>query len=112
MSVDFSAGMEIDVATLQRLRADGADLQLLDVREDWERAICLIDGSIEIAMGALPGSLARLDAARPVVALCHHGARSLRVAAWLRQQGYAQAVSLKGGIDAWSRLIDPAVPRY
>lgn len=112
MSVDFSAGMEIDVATLQRLRAVGADLQLLDVREDWERAICLIDGSIEIAMGALPGSLARLDAARPVVALCHHGARSLRVAAWLRQQGYVQAVSLKGGIDAWSRLIDPAVPRY
>lgn len=112
MAVDFAGGMEIDVAALQRLRADGADHQLLDVREDWERAICLIDGSIELAMGALPGCLNRLDPARPVVVVCHHGARSLRVAAWLRQQGYAQAVSLKGGIDAWSRLIDPAVPRY
>lgn len=112
MSVDFAGGLEIDVATLQRLRDEGADIQLLDIREDWERAICLIDGSIEIAMGDLPNGLARLDADRPVVALCHHGARSLRVASWLRRQGYARAVSLKGGIDAWSRLIDPAVPRY
>ena len=85
---------------------------LLDVREDWERALCLIAGSIEIPMGTLPTSLDRIDPDRPVVALCHHGVRSLRVAAWLRHQGFAQAVSLAGGIDAWSIFVDPSVPRY
>jgi len=74
--------------------------------------VCLIAGSIEIAMAALPGALDRLDPDRPVVALCHHGVRSLRAAAWLRQQGFAQAVSLAGGIDAWARQVDPAMARY
>jgi rhodanese-related sulfurtransferase len=110
--MDFGSTMEIDVAALKQLRDQGADVQLLDVREDWERALCLIDGSIEIAMGALPGALDRLDPDRPVVALCHHGMRSLRVAAFLRQRGFAQAVSLAGGIDAWARQIDPALARY
>jgi rhodanese-related sulfurtransferase len=110
--MDFTARMEIDVAALKQLRDAGADIQLLDIREDWERATCLIDGSIEIAMGALPGALDRLDPDRPVVALCHHGVRSLRAASWLRHQGFAQAVSLAGGIDAWARLIDPAMARY
>lgn len=58
------------------------------------------------------GALDRLDPDRPVVALCHHGMRSLRVAAFLRQNGFAQAVSLAGGIDAWARQIDPAMARY
>jgi len=110
--IDFSAGMEIDVAQLAALRAAAADIQLLDVREDWERALCLIDGSLEIPMGTLPAALDRLDPQRPVVALCHHGVRSLRVAAWLRREGFAQAVSLAGGIDAWARRIDPAMATY
>ena len=110
--MDFTARMEIDVDALRRLRAGAADIQLLDIREDWERALCLIAGSIEIPMGTLPGALDRLDPERPVVALCHHGARSLRAAAWLRQQGFAQAVSLAGGIDAWARVVDPAMARY
>jgi rhodanese-related sulfurtransferase len=47
-----------------------------------------------------------------VLVLCHHGARSLSVAAWLRNQGFTKAQSISGGIDAWSRSIDPTVPRY
>lgn len=82
------------------------------MRDEWERAICLIPGSIEIAMSALPSSLDRLDPERPVVALCHHGMRSLRAAAWLRQQGFAQAVSMAGGIDAWARQVDRAMATY
>src|SRR5215471_18272118 len=107
--MDFTTRMEIDVAALKQLRDAAADIQLVDIREDWERAVCLIAGSIEIAMGTLPGALDRLDPERPVVALCHHGVRSLRAVAWLRQQGYAQAVSLAGGIDAWAREVDPAM---
>lgn len=112
MATDFAGRMEIDVAALKRLRDAHADIQLLDVREDWERALCAIAGSIDIPMTALPGALAQLDPDRPVVALCHHGVRSLRVAAWLRDQGFAQAVSLAGGIDAWARQVDPAIATY
>jgi rhodanese-related sulfurtransferase len=43
---------------------------------------------------------------------CHHGGRSLRVAHWLREQGFANAQSMAGGIDRWSQEIDPSVPRY
>jgi rhodanese-related sulfurtransferase len=110
--MDFTTRMEIDVEQLEQLREAAVDIQLLDVREDWERALCLISGSIAIPMAALPAALDRLDPDRPVVALCHHGVRSLRVAAWLRQQGFAQAVSLAGGIDAWARQIDPAMATY
>jgi rhodanese-related sulfurtransferase len=49
---------------------------------------------------------------RRIVVHCHHGGRSLRVANWLRGQGFEQAQSMAGGIDAWSTEIDPAVPRY
>lgn len=46
------------------------------------------------------------------VVYCHHGVRSLNVAAWLRQQGLDNVRSLAGGIDGWSLLIDPSLPRY
>ncbi|HQU46751.1 MAG TPA: rhodanese-like domain-containing protein, partial [Pirellulales bacterium] len=49
---------------------------------------------------------------RAIVVHCHHGGRSLRVAQWLRQQGFAAAQSMSGGIDAWAAEIDPDVPRY
>jgi rhodanese-related sulfurtransferase len=47
-----------------------------------------------------------------LIGLCHHGQRSLSVTMWLRNQGFDQAQSLAGGIDAGSRTIDPTVPRY
>jgi rhodanese-related sulfurtransferase len=43
---------------------------------------------------------------------CHHGVRSLHVVNWLRGHGIENAQSMQGGIDAWSRRIDPTVPRY
>ncbi len=53
-----------------------------------------------------------LDAARPVVCICHHGVRSAQVVAFLQRQGYPQVYNLAGGVDAWSTQVDPAVPRY
>ncbi len=44
--------------------------------------------------------------------ICHHGARSMRVAMWLAQQGFRDVINLRGGIDAWARDIDPAMPVY
>ncbi len=53
-----------------------------------------------------------LDPGDRLVIVCHHGVRSMRVAMWLRGQGFEQAQSLRGGIDAWSTAVDAKIPRY
>jgi rhodanese-related sulfurtransferase len=64
-------------------------------------------------MGEVPGrAYNELDPEGRIVVICHHGVRSLNVANWLRNQGFEHAQSLRGGIDAWSRDVDPAVLRY
>jgi rhodanese-related sulfurtransferase len=87
--------------------------RLIDVREPWEFATAWIEGSVAIPMGDVPSRAhAELDPDERLVVLCHHGMRSMNVTAWLRNQGYEQAQSLRGGIDAWSAEVDPAVARY
>ncbi|HVO13894.1 MAG TPA: rhodanese-like domain-containing protein [Alphaproteobacteria bacterium] len=108
----MSDDIETTVEALSELLAAGGDLQLVDVRDDWEVAIAALPGARHIPLPALPTALDTLDAVRPVVLLCHHGMRSLQAAIWLRQQGFEQAISVAGGIDAWSRQIDPSVPTY
>jgi len=48
----------------------------------------------------------------PIVCICHHGVRSAQVVAFLDRLGFDSAYNLAGGIDAWSQLVDPGVPRY
>jgi len=105
--------LEITVDQLkQQLASDNPPL-LLDVREPWEYQTASIAGSTLIPMNEIPGRAHQeLDEEAPILVLCHHGARSLSVAAWLRQQGFDKAQSVSGGIDAWSRTIDPTIPRY
>lgn len=110
--MDSGRSFDIDVSTLASMREAGEPHAVLDVREPWEVAICAIDGSINIPMRDLPARVADVPADRPVVVLCHHGMRSFQVAAWLRRNGFANAVNLVGGIDAWARSIDPAVATY
>ena len=104
--------LEIDTDTLRELRGSGDELQLVDIRDDWEREICSLSGTIDIPMARLPNELDRLSPDTPVVVLCHHGMRSMQVAAWLRHQGFAEAVSVSGGIDTWARQIDPTLALY
>jgi rhodanese-related sulfurtransferase len=85
---------------------------LLDVREPWEYEKARIEAARLIPMRELPARIAELDAARDVVAICHHGGRSMQVAMFLEKQGFKRVHNLVGGIDAWSRTIDPAVPLY
>jgi rhodanese-related sulfurtransferase len=94
-----------------RLQAADPPL-LLDVREPDEHAFARLPGSRLIPLNEIPARLAELDPAAPMVAYCHHGVRSLHAVRWLRAQGFTQAQSLAGGIDAWSTRIDPALPRY
>jgi adenylyltransferase/sulfurtransferase len=65
-------------------------------------------------MGELPARLGELGDSKQqqVVVYCHLGGRSLRVAQWLRQQGFTRAQSMAGGIDQWAEKIEAGMPRY
>jgi len=87
--------------------------RFIDVREPWEFETAHIEGSVAMPMGEVPARAHQeLDPEERLVVLCHHGIRSMNVTAWLRGQGYEQAQSLRGGIDAWSAEVDPGVKRY
>jgi rhodanese-related sulfurtransferase len=87
--------------------------KLIDVREPWEFATAKVEDSTLMPMGEVPARAHQeLDPDDRLFILCHHGARSLSVTNWLRQQGFEGAQSVAGGIDAWSQSVDAAVPRY
>ena len=110
---DVTTDLEITAEQFAELRRAGAAYRLIDVREEYEVRIAKIDGSEDIPMRAIPSALTRLeDDDRPLVVMCHHGVRSLQVVCWLREQGVENCRSLAGGIEQWSRAIDPEVPRY
>ena len=91
----------------------GERLRLIDVREPFEHQQARIGDAELIPMRTVPQSLDSLRAEqRPIVVLCHHGMRSLQVVHWLREQGVDNASSMSGGIDQWSRDVDPSVGRY
>ena len=85
---------------------------LLDVREPWEWQAARIEGSQHIPMREVPARLGEIDRGQEVVAICHHGARSQQVAMFLEKNGFSKVHNLQGGVDAWSRTVDPAVPLY
>jgi rhodanese-related sulfurtransferase len=85
---------------------------LLDVREPWEFSAGHIAQSMSIPMQSVPSRLAELTAEAPYVLICHHGARSQQVAMFLERNGFTETFNLQGGVDAWSRDIDPALPTY
>jgi rhodanese-related sulfurtransferase len=104
---------EITAPEVKRRLDAGEVLNLIDVREPEEHRICRIDGANLIPMRQISQQLEHLEAATaPLIVFCHHGVRSLNVVAWLREQGLADCLSMAGGIDAWSREVDPTVPRY
>jgi rhodanese-related sulfurtransferase len=92
--------------------ADREKPLLLDVREPWEYQAARIDGSQLVPMREVPARVGELDANKDLVAICHHGGRSMQVAMFLEKQGFTRVHNLVGGIDAWSRTVDPAVPLY
>lgn len=103
-----------DLSTWLRSQDQGA--VILDVREPTELQAASVKPEgfelVHIPMNEIPGRLAQLDPGKPVACLCHHGARSQRVAMFLAAQGFEHVANIAGGIDAWSRELDPSVPRY
>lgn len=84
---------------------------LIDVREPWEFALGHLSGSVNIPLGELEHHLEEIAPDSDIVAICHHGIRSLSATAILRTKGF-QAQSLKGGVHRWSDEIDPSFPKY
>ena len=85
---------------------------LLDVREPWEFERARIAGAQLVPMREVAARLDEIDPAKPLVAICHHGGRSMQVALLLEKAGHNDVHNLVGGVDAWSRSVDPAVPLY
>jgi adenylyltransferase/sulfurtransferase len=107
-----AARWEISARELKTRLDRGEPVALLDVREPHEAAIARIAGATLIPLRSLPTRIAELDRGHEIVVLCHHGQRSMRAVELLRESGFAQLKSLRGGIDSWSRDVDSAVPRY
>lgn len=111
---------EIDVQAVAAKQAAGDTFVWLDVREPNELNAAAIDDPQVInvplsvlaaqQLAALPAPAQAKDA--EIVVFCHHGTRSAQVVAWLRGQGWTNAVNMNGGIDAWARQIDPNIGLY
>ncbi len=85
---------------------------LLDVREPNEYAICHIAGSQLMPMHSVPERIEELEPDADIVCICHHGARSASVAAFLERNGFSQLTNLTGGIHAWAMQVDQSMPTY
>ena len=89
---------------------------VLDVREPYEvQTACVTANGFELItlpMGSIVEKLSELDKDRPIACLCHHGSRSMQVAAYLSSQGFTQLANIAGGIHAWSSQVDSTVPTY
>lgn len=85
---------------------------LVDVREQNEWRVCRIPGAELRPMSQIQSWITDLDPAAELVLHCHSGVRSYQVAAYLKGLGFKDVKNLRGGIDAWSRDVDPSVPRY
>jgi rhodanese-related sulfurtransferase len=96
----------------EKLKKGSNGVVLLDVREPDERELAAIEPSIHIPMREVPQRLSEIPKDKEVVVYCHGGTRSAMIAGFLEGHGYSNVANLAGGIDAWSRKVDPNVPRY
>lgn len=107
---------EVSVERVRDLRASGEALFLIDCRTEKEHGIARIEGATLVPLGDLATRARDLAEEAPedaaVIVYCHHGVRSLKAAALLRAAGIERAMSMAGGIDAWSKRIDSGVAVY
>ena len=94
-------------------RLDARDaVTLLDVRDEWETKLARLEHAAHIPVVEIEHRLDELDPADEIIVYCHHGIRSQHAADYFRSHGFRNLYNLQGGIDAWSVLVDPSVPRY
>ncbi len=106
--------IEIHCRHVREQLVAGAELLLLDCREPKEYELVHLSDATLLPMDELPTRIDELEAhrAKEIIVYCHHGIRSLRVATWMREQGFSQVKSMIGGIEQWAQEIDPSLARY
>jgi rhodanese-related sulfurtransferase len=104
--------LEISPELVREMMDAGENFVLLDVRNDGEWELAHLEGAIHIPLPELESRLDELDPANEVIVYCHVGERSVDACLVLWNAGFRKVRNLTGGIDAWSELIDPTVPRY
>ncbi|MGF1604485.1 MAG: rhodanese-like domain-containing protein [Thermosynechococcaceae cyanobacterium] len=113
----FSEVPEITVETLQnRLQSNPESLQLIDVREGEEVAIAALPNFKHLPLSEFAEWSDQIESAfdphQETLVLCHHGLRSAQMCQWLMRQGFTDVKNIRGGIDAYARIVDLTLPRY
>jgi len=104
---------EISATELKQRFDNGADIQIVDVREANEVAVAKIPNSIHIPLAQVLNRVSEIDPTRETVVHCKMGGRSARAIEALKRSGFAgKLLNLTGGITAWSNEVDPSVPKY
>jgi molybdopterin/thiamine biosynthesis adenylyltransferase/rhodanese-related sulfurtransferase len=111
-SSETAQELEVEPRQVDAWMKQGEDVVLLDVRTPLEVGHCRLPSSVFVPLLELPQRLEELDSNRRIVVYCHHGIRSAQAVAFLRGRGFERAINLAGGIEAWSRQVDPSIPRY
>jgi rhodanese-related sulfurtransferase len=109
---DHFLEFEISPELVREMTDAGEDLILLDVREDWEWEKAHLEGAIHIPLAELESRIGDLDPRSEIIVYDHLGERSVDGCLCLWEHGFRKQRSLTGGIEAWSELVDPSVPRY
>jgi adenylyltransferase/sulfurtransferase len=109
---DAEAVEEIGAGELKSRLDAGEPLEILDVREPHEWAICRIPGARLVPLGSLAERMHELDSTRTYVLQCRSGVRSAKAIGVLRQAGFRRLLNLRGGVLAWAREVDPSMPTY
>jgi len=104
--------LHIQPITLNKRIKKGDDIFLVDVREDWEYSLTSIKGSNHIPLNELADRVQEIMFEEEIAVYCHHGERAYLGAQILIDSGFKKVYHLTGGIDAWSQVVDPGVPRY
>ncbi len=109
-----SSSLEVDCQTVRQKIDNGEPFLFLDCREQTEYDLVCIEGTTLLPMTEIQQRASELDEHKDgeIIVHCHHGGRSLQVAGWLMQRGFANVKSLAGGIDLWAQTIDPTLVRY
>ena len=110
-AVELPPIRQLSAPELKALLGSGTEFELVDVRTGEERAIATITG-FRLLDQAYHDALILRDPDTPIVFQCHHGIRSQHAAEYFRRHGFTNLYNLRGGIDAWSQLVDASVPRY
>ena len=107
----MSSVKQLQPIELKKKLDAGEDILLLDVREPWEFSLASIEGSENFPLAEVVDRQQDFVFEEEIVVICHYGERSQRAAQELVECGF-NVHNLIGGIDAWSQVVDPNVPRY